>query len=47
MTALRAAITDFRPDCEQERADRALMLRFLEEGERPFERANRTAHFTA
>lgn len=44
---LAGQLAEYRPVNEQEACDRALMLRFLEEGERPFERANRTAHFTA
>ena len=47
MTALRAAITDFRPDCEQERADRALMLRCLDTFDNLLTRENPIAHFTA
>lgn len=37
----------YRPVNEQEARDRELMQELLERGERPFERANRTAHFTA
>lgn len=37
----------YRPVNEQESRDRALMLELLERGERPLERANRTAHFSA
>ena len=44
---LAGQLAEYRPVNEQEACDRALMLRFLEEGERPFERANRLAHFTA
>ena len=44
---LAGQLAEYHPVNEQEACDRALMLRFLEEGERPFERANRTAHFTA
>lgn len=44
---LAGQLAEYRPVNEQEACDRALMLRFLEEGERPFERANRMAHFTA
>ena len=44
---LAGQLAEYRPVNEQEACDRALMLRFLEESERPFERANRTAHFTA
>lgn len=45
--SLARQLAEYRPVNEQEACDRALMLRFLEEGDRPFERANRMAHFTA
>ena len=44
---LEAQLEAYIPVNEQEARDRALMLRFLREGETPFERANETAHFTA
>lgn len=37
----------FLPSCEQEEADKALMLDFLKNGKTPFSRENETAHFTA
>ena len=44
---LEEQLMAYEPVNEQEARDRALMLRFLREGETPFSRANETAHFTA
>lgn len=45
--SLARQLAEYRPVNEQEARDRELMLSFLETGEHPFERLNRTAHFTA
>ena len=44
---LERQLESYTPANEQESRDRALMLRFLREGETPFSRENETAHFTA
>ena len=44
---LEQQLLSYTPLNEQEERDRALMLRFLREGETPFSRENETAHFTA
>lgn len=44
---LEEQLMAYEPVNEQEARDRALMLRFLREGETPFSRENETAHFTA
>ncbi|MBR3505393.1 MAG: NUDIX hydrolase [Clostridia bacterium] len=44
---LEEQLMAYEPANEQEARDRALMLRFLREGETPFSRGNETAHFTA
>ncbi len=44
---LEEQLLAYIPFNEQEARDRDLMLDFLRRGERPFERANGTAHFTA
>ena len=44
---LEEQLTAYRPFNEQEARDLPLMLDFLRHGERPFERANETRHFTA
>ena len=44
---LEQQLLSYTPLNEQEERDRALMLRFLREGETPFSRENEPAHFTA
>ena len=44
---LERQLMEYQPVNEQEARDRELMLRFLREGERPFERTNEAGHFTA
>ncbi|MBP5169783.1 MAG: NUDIX hydrolase [Oscillospiraceae bacterium] len=44
---LTEQIRNYRPDNEQEAADREVILSFLDENEDAFERENRIAHMTA
>ena len=43
---LRETIERYRPSCEQEREDRRMMLKYLNEVPDVLTRANETAHFT-
>ena len=44
---LRETIERYQPSCEQEREDRRMMLKYLNEVPDVLTRANETAHFTA
>lgn len=44
---LRTIIEQYRPACQQEERDQAVMLRFLEQNDDCLKRSNLTAHFTA
>ena len=43
---LRETIESFQPSCEQEREDRRMMLKYLDEFSDVLTRANETCHFT-
>ena len=47
MTTIVEQIKNYRPCCEQERRDQAVILTFLEQNADAFYRSNRIAHMTA
>lgn len=44
---IREAIEKYRPCCEQEARDKAVMLSFIDSNSNAFERSNLIAHMTA
>ena len=47
MEKLKAMVENYEPVCEQEEADKELMLNYIEKFEDTLTRENKTCHFTA